>query len=147
MTKKHKLPQVQSSSRPPNHVTVSATHVRSAPLPDPREFARYEEVLPGSAERIMRQFEIQADHRRGLETDVVRSNIENERRGMTIGAVLAGMFIAGGFLAVITDHLTPGYAALGWAAAQISGTYLISWWGKRRQLKQKREPASHDTST
>ena len=62
---------------------------------------------------------------------------------MSIGAVLAGMFVLGGFVAVMTGHDAAGYAALGWAAAQISGTFVVSWLGKRRQLRQKREPESH----
>lgn len=41
----------------------------------------------------------------------------------------------------MTNHETAGYAAIGWAAAQISGTYIVTWWGKRKQLQQKREPA------
>lgn len=146
MSKKHKGQVFRPAPTGPQvagGVAAQVTQFRSAPLPDPREFERYEQVLPGSAERIMRQFELQAEHRRGLETEVVRSNLENEQRGMSIGSVLAGLFVVGGFIAVMTDHLTPGYAALGWAAAQISGTYLVAWLGKRRQLRQKAEPTQH----
>jgi len=87
----------------------------------------------------MRQVEVQSEHRRNLEASVVHSNIANERRGMNIGAALAGMFIIGGFAAVMTGHEGAGYAAIGWAAAQVSGTYLVAWWGKRKQLQMKRE--------
>lgn len=120
--------------------TTFAAQFRSAPLPTPEEFARYEQVLPGSADRLIRQVELQSEHRRALETSVTNSNIANERRGMTIGAVLAAMFIIGGFAAVMTGHEVAGYAAIGWAAAQISGTYIVALLGKRKQLPPKPEP-------
>lgn len=60
---------------------------------------------------------------------------------MTIGAVLAAMFIIGGFAAVMTNHEVAGYAAIGWAAAQISGTYIVALLGKRKQVQPpKPEP-------
>jgi uncharacterized membrane protein len=149
VSKKHKgpvsfpvpAPAAQRQAEP-RSVSVTASQYRSGPLPDPGEFARYEQILPGSAERLMHQFEVQSEHRRNLESDVVRSNIANERRGMNIGAALAAMFIIGGFAAVMTNHEGAGYAAIGWAAAQISGTYIVALLGKRKQLQPNREPGA-----
>jgi len=134
------FPQAHPPAQVEKTTVVSAGRFRSGPLPAPEEFAQYEQVLTGSAERLMRQFEIQSDHRRSLESQVVGSNIANERRGMNIGGVLAGMFIVGGFAAVMTGHDVAGYAAIGWAAAQISGTYIVTLIGRSRQLAKKRAP-------
>ncbi|MBI1739603.1 MAG: DUF2335 domain-containing protein [Acidobacteriales bacterium] len=47
----------------------------SGPLPHPEDLAKYEQVLPGSADRIIRMAERQAEHRQNLEKTVVLSNV------------------------------------------------------------------------
>lgn len=47
----------------------------SGPLPKPEDLAKYEQVLSGSADRIIRMAERQAEHRQKLEKVVVESNV------------------------------------------------------------------------
>jgi len=54
---------------PHNHLVrqEQTTVAYSGPIPHPNDLARYEEILPGAAERIMKMAELQAEHRRALE--------------------------------------------------------------------------------
>jgi uncharacterized membrane protein len=52
----------ESSPRVTRHTRVSI-----GPLPDPETLQRYEEILPGAAERIFKSFELESQHRRELD--------------------------------------------------------------------------------
>jgi uncharacterized membrane protein len=41
--------------------------LRTGPLPIPHEMREYESIVPGAAERLIRQVEIEGEHRRTLE--------------------------------------------------------------------------------
>jgi hypothetical protein len=53
----------------------------SGPLPHPEDLAKYEQVLPGSADRIISMAEQQAEHRRNLEKSVILSNVALQKWG------------------------------------------------------------------
>jgi len=79
----------------PGPITVQQTTVTQqgwkGPLPPPASLAEFDEVVPGSAERIIRQFELESDHRRALE----RGDAREHRRDKIAGQVLAGLFALG----------------------------------------------------
>jgi len=65
----------------------------SGPLPHPKILKQYDEIVPGSAERIIAQSEKQTDHRIAMESHVVTSGETNERIGMILGFLLAVLAI------------------------------------------------------
>lgn len=67
----------------------------SGPLPHPDVLRRYQDILPGSAERVFRQFEIEADHRRTLEVRTIRADVFSQIWG-SIGGTLIGLLGVGG---------------------------------------------------
>ena len=72
----------------------------SGPLPPPELLAKYNEVIPNGAERIMAMAEVQARHRQGLESTVVNGNVGSERRGQWMGLAICLVIVCGGmFLA------------------------------------------------
>ncbi len=87
--------------------------------------AGYEDVVPGSAERILAMAERQAAHRQNIES-----------RGQLFGFSLAASAIAGGFLAVGLPLV--GVSGVILAAATLSGFVI---WGKAGGLR--RIPAAH----
>jgi uncharacterized membrane protein len=56
----------------------------------------FEDILPGSAERIFKQFEVQAEHRRRSETTVIASNAFTQKLGAVSAAVVGTGGMAGG---------------------------------------------------
>ena len=72
----------------------------SGPLPPPEDFAKYEQNLPGSMDRILTLTEKQVDHRIELEKSEVKLDI----RGQIIGAALVALFGVLSFLLAMFGH-------------------------------------------
>lgn len=51
----------------------------SGPLPHPEDLAKYEQILPGAADRLIRMAEQQAAHRQNLEKAVIFSNLTMQK--------------------------------------------------------------------
>ena len=68
----------------------------SAPLPPPEMMAEYEKIAPGSAERLIRRFEIQGDHRQSCERTLVRTLSVKSIGGLICGFIIAMTAIIGG---------------------------------------------------
>ncbi|WP_165865637.1 DUF2335 domain-containing protein [Vallicoccus soli] len=57
----------------------------TGPLPSPDAVQRYEQVLPGAADRIMKLLESQSEHRMDMETALVEGALRTERLGQVFG--------------------------------------------------------------
>lgn len=68
----------------------------SGPLPHPEDLAKYEQVLPGAADRIIRMAEQQAAHRQSLEKAAILSSVTMQKWGLGSAFVLAMTAIGGG---------------------------------------------------
>jgi uncharacterized membrane protein len=68
-----------------SNLSVRHTQAYQGPIPDPDSLARYEQIQPGFAERIMRMAEEEAIHRRSNENKIIKDSV---RMGM-IGVVFA----------------------------------------------------------
>lgn len=74
----------------------------SGPIPPPSIIRGYEEILPGSADRIMKMAENQSIHRQSME----RKMIETESRDSFLGIVFAFILGIGCILAAIIIVVT-----------------------------------------
>ena len=84
-------------------VVVAKSEFYAGPIPDPETLARYEEILPGAAERILKMAEYQSAHRRKIEDEVIKSSIENSKRGQIFGVIIALTAIILGFVLILLD--------------------------------------------
>ncbi len=75
----------------------------SGPLPPPNILSGYEKVLPGSADRIIKMAETQIAHRQGLEKEVIKSNIKNEKVGMWLAFSLTVLLLLIGFYLILNE--------------------------------------------
>lgn len=97
------------------------------PMPHPRHFRQYEEVLPGSAERLMSMAENAMDHNTSMSKRMAEAEIDDAKRGMRYGAFLFALLIVSAFASLfVTDsELVPGLflgaAAIGAVGAFIKG--------------------------
>jgi uncharacterized membrane protein len=116
-----------------------AAEFHSGPLPHPDILAKYNDVIPNGAERMMQAFEKQQEHRQTLEKSVIGGNVKAETRGQWMGlAVTIGVLVLAGYIA----HTGNQYAAGGVAVADIATLAGVFVYGKktqRRELTQKRE--------
>lgn len=114
------------------------------PIPNASELKKYEEVLPGAADRILLMAEKQAEHRQKIETSAIKSNIENSKRGQLFAFVISLIVIGVGFVLILLDKS-------GWGLAMIIGDLAILaavFMGNRireiRELARKRRPNEPD---
>ena len=80
-------PSQQNS--PSQKEVVVTQHSFSGPLPPPEVLKRFDEVVPGSAERIIKMAEGQFAHRTELEKKVINSDIARSRLGQILGFTIA----------------------------------------------------------
>jgi uncharacterized membrane protein len=90
----------------------------SGPLPPSEELERYNQVVPGLADRLVATFEKQASHRMELEKMVIGHQLREGARGQLIGASLSVVFLAG-CLWITHD----GYP---WVGLPLGGTTIIA---------------------
>jgi uncharacterized membrane protein len=65
------------------------------PLPTSREFAGYEQALPGAADRILAITEKEAEHRRANQNKLVNASIKHSGRGQVFALIIAILAIIG----------------------------------------------------
>lgn len=69
----------------------------SGPIPPPSVLKQYEEMQPGSADRILKMAEMQAEHRMELEKKAIGGQVDQSKRGQVFGFILALVCIAVAF--------------------------------------------------
>jgi uncharacterized membrane protein len=65
------------------------------PLPTSREFAGYEQVLPGAADRILTITEKEAEHRRENQDKLVNASIKYSGRGQLFALIISILSLIG----------------------------------------------------
>lgn len=121
-------------SKPPSQQIVTRGAVRfSGPIPDPDSLLRYNEIVPGSADRLIALAEGESRHRRDQEQKQLEANIwlarENQReafRGQLFGFMIGiAALTAGSITAVrgapVAGGIIGGAAIVGLVTAFIIG--------------------------
>ena len=70
-------------------MTVSATEVWAGPIPPPEALQKYEDLVPGAANRILEMAEGQTAHRIQIEKTVVRGDSWRSFLGLIFGFIVS----------------------------------------------------------
>ena len=105
------------------------------PLPPPEAFQRYEEILLGAAERILKMAEKQAEHRQRLEEKIVNAEIRDARLGLIFGFLIGLTTIVGGVICVLQGAALPGTFLSLWGLTSLVGAFIYG----SRQRRQREE--------
>jgi uncharacterized membrane protein len=111
----------------------------SGPLPPPEALERYNQVLPGAAERIIAMAESQHSHRQELEKHVIKSNVSAQKLGTILGFIVAMTVVVGGMFLVHEGRSGEGLAAILTALASLVGVFLYSKHEQQKDLARKTE--------
>ena len=113
------------------------TRTFSGPLPHPEILQKYNEVIPGGADRIFKMAEEEALHRRAQERDIVRGGIDDDkaraterRLGQIFGLVIGLAAIGGG---AYTASVGQPWAGSFIGGAGVGGLVLAFVLGSKRQ--------------
>jgi uncharacterized membrane protein len=110
----------------------------SGPLPPPEALKRYDEIVPGAAERIIKMAEQQAEHRRSLEQQVIKSEIKNSKLGIYFGFTIGIVGIIGAIVVAILGKQKFG-GVIGLASlASLVGVFIYGSKSRKDELKEKK---------
>jgi uncharacterized membrane protein len=121
----------------------SLTHIQaklethSGPLPPPAVLAGYDQIVPGSAERIIAMSERQSEHRQSLEKQVINSDIRQAWGGMLCALVIALAGLAVAAYCTINGHDQVGGIIGGATIVSLVGTFV---YGTAQRKKEKQNP-------
>lgn len=121
--------------------------LHAGPLPSADEMEKYEAVLPGAADRIVKMAEGQADHRAELETEALRQEGQRSWTGLVSGALLTLGFEALALVAVLVDRPWFAVAFAAFPLPAILGAFVYGTRSRRREREQRaRLMTGHDAS-
>ena len=112
----------------------------SGPLPPPEILRQFEEVIPGSAERIFTQFEAQSAHRRSMESTVISSGAFSQRFGTISGTLIGLVGVGGGVWLAHDGKSLEGLSTSFTTLAVLVGTYLYKRRSQDRERLEKDKP-------
>lgn len=117
------------------HRRVEAAYF--GPIPPPADLERYEQVLPGAAERILSMAETQSAHRQRLEAKMVDGDNRRAWAGVIIGGLLAGGCIAGGIWLVSIGFAAAGSAIATTTVATLAGVFVYGTRTKQPRARNR----------
>jgi len=111
----------------------------AGPLPPPDALERYNQILPGAAERIIVMAESQHSHRLELEKHVITSNVSAQKLGTVLGFVVAMTAIIGGIWLIHDGKDAAGLASVLCSLGGLVGVFLYSKHEQKKELDKKTE--------
>jgi uncharacterized membrane protein len=113
------------------------TDIFSGPLPPPEIMQKYEQTLPGAADRIMTMAEDQGHHRRELEKAVIDSDIANSHRGSIFGFIIAITVVLAGTILIGLDKDASGLGILITGLATLTGVFVYANKSRKKERIKK----------
>ena len=116
---------------------ISMSSTFSGPLPPPDILARYNEAIPGGAERIIVLAERQAEHRLALETRVVDADIKRANWGLGAGFVVALAFLLASYLLIDRGNAAAGVILGTVDLVGLVGAFIYGTVSRRSERQQR----------
>jgi uncharacterized membrane protein len=102
----------------------------------------YEDILPGSADRILKMAEDQARHRQGLERTAVDGGSRRSWWGLFLGFGISVIVIGASVLLVLKGHTVAGTVLGSVDLVSLAAVFVIGQSGQRRE-RIKKDAVSH----
>ena len=109
------------------------------PIPPASEFAKYEKVLPGSADRILKMAEKQSSHRQNMEDRMLAENIKVSKRGQLFAFVLTIIILLFGMYLVVTGKDVQGFITIVTVVTGLAGLFVYNRVSERKELEEKKK--------
>lgn len=107
-----------------NNAVISQQSSFSGPIPPPQFLEKYNEIVPGSAEIIIKMAKNQAEHRQSLEKSVISSDIKNSKIGLIFGFIIGMTGIIAGVIIIAIGQIIAGSFISGVTLASLVGTFV-----------------------
>jgi uncharacterized membrane protein len=110
----------------------------AGPLPHPDILEKFEKVVPGSADRIIKQAERQTEHRISIESKVIQSDITNSRIGLIFGFILGLVGVLGGIYLTINGFSVFGPLLSGGTLVALVSVFIYGTATRRTERLERR---------
>lgn len=111
----------------------------SGPLPPPEVLSKYDQIVRGAAERILRMAEEQSTHRRHIEAQVISADTKNSQRGLIFGLIIGLAGFAAATIMVLFGQPWAG-AFLGLLnLGSLVGVFVYGSASRRRERAEQRK--------
>ncbi|QLH13560.1 DUF2335 domain-containing protein [Paracoccus pantotrophus] len=118
------VPQAMRAQVVARVTSVVASEYFSGPIAHPRHLREYEDICPGSADRIITMAEERNRHIMAMERKVLEEDAADQKRGMQYGAGLFCLLIVAAFV-TSAMKLHPAVPGLFLGAATLGGIGLF----------------------
>jgi uncharacterized membrane protein len=112
------------------------------PLPHPSILQEYDNIVPGAAERIICMAEGQAKHRQELERAVIKSDIEDSKRGLYLGFIIGVVAIIAGTACILQGQTIAGGVMGGSAVPGLAAVFVYGSQQRRKERETKQKQLS-----
>ena len=119
-------------------MATQTTITRTGPLPPAEELLDYDNVVPGSAERLLKMVENQSAHRIAMEQLVIASQQKQSARGQLFGFIIGLAGIAGGMALSFYGHDAVGGVIAGTTVTGLVSVFVIGKNQQRNSLAEKK---------
>ncbi len=118
----------------------------SGPLPPPEALDRYNEIVPGAADRIIKLAEDQQKHRHQQEKTVIESNTQNATSGQRYAFWLAVLVIASANVFAYAGWPIWAFVLIVYGITALASVFLVGKRTQHKELQEKRSALEAGTS-
>lgn len=119
-------------------VRQSSVQTFSGPLPPPEILRKFDEIVPGAAERIIKMAEEQFSHRKELEKKVIESDIARSKWGQMLGFLIAIVGLAASALVAIYGNAIAGSVLGVGTLASLVGVFMYGATTRSKERMEKK---------
>ncbi len=109
----------------------------SGPIPPPSVMRQYEEILPGSAERILKMAENQSSHRISMESKIIPRQQRESTLGQIFGFILSLLLIGYGIYAMKEGHAWIGGIIVTVTLVSLAALFVVGRHKIKKDLDNK----------
>ena len=133
-----KTPQALATTTTTTQTTF-AQHI--GPIPSPENLAKYNEIVPDAANRILKMAESQASHRQNLESYVVKTNAQRAYLGVACAFIICMTTTLCGFYLVLKGFSIAGTVFTGLGLSGLAATFIHGTQSQKEE-RQRRDAAN-----
>lgn len=111
----------------------------NSPLPPPEIIAGYEEILPGSADRILRMTEEQGKHRRELEKLVIKGDIRRSNIGLLLASIVTTIIIGCATYLALNNREATASVMVGTTIVALSANFIYGTVARKNERAEKQQ--------
>jgi len=126
-------------------IAQAALHAHSGPLPDPEALAKYNDIIPDAAERILKMAESQASHRQELEQYVLKTSSRRANLGVFCAFTICMTAIFSGFYLALHGLQVSGTLFTAMGLGSLATTFIYGTQSQREE-RRRRDDANQVTA-